>query len=82
MQSFTVLSRLSETNMAKMDAIELLTPKEAARFLRVATRSFYEMMTREDGPPVIKLSRTAARIPKAELMQWLENRKRNGVPRA
>jgi len=68
--------------MASLNSVELLTPKEAARFLRVATKSFYEMMNRKGGPPVIKLSRTSARIPKDEFMQWLENKKLNGVKRA
>jgi excisionase family DNA binding protein len=68
--------------MAQLESVELLTPKEAARFLRVATRSFYEMMNRKGGPPVIKLSRTRARIPKTEFMQWLEAKKTNGVKRA
>lgn len=68
--------------MARMDAVELLTPKEAARFLRMATRSFYEMMNRKGGPPVIKLTRNSARIPKDEFMRWLESRKLNGEKRA
>ena len=67
--------------MAKSE-VDFLTCKEAAYLLRVHINSFYVMMRRKGGPPVIKLSHACARIPKQEFIKWMENRKLNGEKRA
>ncbi len=68
--------------MAKTDSVDFLTCKEAAHFLRINVNSFYQMMRRKGGPPVIKLSHASARVPKNEFMKWLESKKINGEKRA
>ncbi len=68
--------------MARNDSSDFLTCKEAAHFIRMNVNSFYQMMRRKGGPPVIKLSLTRARVPRAEFMKWLESKKLNGEKRA
>jgi predicted DNA-binding transcriptional regulator AlpA len=68
--------------MAKTESEDFLTCKEAAHFLRMNVYSFYQMMRRKGGPPVIKLSQSSARVPRAEFMRWLESKKLNGEKRA
>jgi Helix-turn-helix domain len=48
----------------------LLTPKEAADFLKLSTSSLAKARMRGDGPPYIKFSRTI-RYSKDALLQWM-----------
>ena len=53
----------------------LLTPKEAAVFLRVSTSWLAKARMRGDGPPYAKLGRSV-RYRKDALAQWLKSRAR------
>lgn len=51
--------------------VELLTPKEAARFLRLSESFLAKARMRGDGPRYRKLSR-AVRYLKSDLSDWLK----------
>ena len=53
----------------------LLTPKEAAAFLRVSLSWLAKARMRGDGPPFIKVGRSV-RYPEAALNQWMRGRQR------
>jgi hypothetical protein len=53
----------------------LLTPKEAARTLKVSVSWLAKARMRGDGPPFIKIGR-AIRYSEVALMQWMKSRQR------
>ncbi len=53
----------------------LMTPKEAAHFLRVSLSWLAKARMRGDGPPYIKVGRSI-RYAEAALMQWMKSRQR------
>jgi excisionase family DNA binding protein len=55
--------------------IKLLTPKEAAEFLKVSLSWLAKARMRGDGPPFIKVGR-AIRYSEAALLQWMKSRQR------
>ena len=67
----TVLKAASELNGGE----RLLTPKEAATFLRLSLSWLAKARMRGDGPPYVKLGR-AIRYREGGLMQWLRLRQR------
>jgi predicted DNA-binding transcriptional regulator AlpA len=58
-------------------AIErLLTPKEAAHFLRVSLSWLAKARMRGDGPPYIRVSPRSIRYTEAAVIQWMKLRQR------
>jgi predicted DNA-binding transcriptional regulator AlpA len=53
----------------------LLTPKEAAHFLRVSLSWLAKARMRGDGPPYIRIGRSI-RYSQAALLQWMKSRQR------
>lgn len=53
----------------------LLTPKEAANFLRLSSSWLAKARMRGDGPPYLKLGR-AIRYRESALVQWMKSRVR------
>jgi predicted DNA-binding transcriptional regulator AlpA len=53
----------------------LLTPKEAAYFLRVSLSWLAKARMRGDGPPYIPIGRSI-RYSEAALLQWMKSRQR------
>jgi excisionase family DNA binding protein len=68
--------------MANMDSGTFLTVKEAASYLRVHANTFYIWMRKKDGPPVIKLQHSRARIPKAAFLKWVDSQQIGSKKRA
>jgi excisionase family DNA binding protein len=68
--------------MVNMDSNAFLTVKEAASYLRVHANTFYIWMRKKDGPPVIKLRRSRARIPKAAFLKWVDSQQLRSKKRA
>jgi predicted DNA-binding transcriptional regulator AlpA len=56
----------------------LLTPKEAAHFLRLSLSWAAKARMRGDGPPYIKIGR-AIRYSEAALLQWMKSRTRTST---
>jgi predicted DNA-binding transcriptional regulator AlpA len=54
---------------------ELLTPKEAAAFLRMSESWLAKARMRKDGPPFIEIGRSI-RYGKAAVLRWLKSRER------
>lgn len=59
-------------------SVALLTPKEAARLLKVSTSFLAKARMRGDGPPFIKVGR-AVRYSEAALIQWMKSRNRQST---
>jgi predicted DNA-binding transcriptional regulator AlpA len=57
-------------------SIVLLTPKEAARPLKVSLSWLAKARMRGDGPPYVKLGNRAIRYSEAALIQWMKSRQR------
>jgi predicted DNA-binding transcriptional regulator AlpA len=55
--------------------IVLLTPKEAAKLLKVSVSWLAKSRMRGDGPPYIKVGRSI-RYTEATLLQWMKSRQR------
>jgi predicted DNA-binding transcriptional regulator AlpA len=53
----------------------MLTPKEAANFLRVSESWLAKARMRGDGPPYVKIGR-AVRYGEAALAQWMKSHQR------
>jgi predicted DNA-binding transcriptional regulator AlpA len=53
----------------------LLTPKEAAKLLKVSTSWLAKARMRGDGPPYIRIGRSI-RYAEAALIQWMKSRQR------
>jgi predicted DNA-binding transcriptional regulator AlpA len=58
-----------------LPAVVLLTPKEAARLLKVSFSWLAKARMRGDGPPFIKIGRSI-RYSEAALIQWMRGRQR------
>ena len=58
--------------------IVLLTPKEAARLLKVSLSWLAKARMRGDGPPYIKIRRSI-RYSEAALLQWMKSRQRQST---
>ena len=56
-------------------AIVLLTPKEAAKLIKVSTSWMAKARMRGDGPPYIPIGRSI-RYSEAALLQWMKSRQR------
>jgi excisionase family DNA binding protein len=56
-------------------AVVLLTPKEAARLLKVSLSWLAKARMRGDGPPYIRVGRSI-RYSEAALLQWMKSRQR------
>jgi len=59
-------------------AIVLLTPKEAARLIKVSTSWMAKARMRGDGPPYIPIGRSI-RYSEAALLQWMKSRQRQST---
>ena len=59
----------------KAAPIVLLTPKEAAKLLRVSLSWLAKARMRGDGPPYIRIGRSI-RYAEAALLQWMKSRQR------
>jgi predicted DNA-binding transcriptional regulator AlpA len=55
--------------------LSLLSPKEAAKFLKVSVSWLAKARMRGDGPPYIRIGRSI-RYSEAALLQWLKSRQR------
>jgi excisionase family DNA binding protein len=53
----------------------LLTPKEAAHYLRVSVSWLAKARMRGDGPPFVRIGRSI-RYPETALLQWMRGRQR------
>jgi predicted DNA-binding transcriptional regulator AlpA len=71
-------SQPSSQKLAAM-AILLLTPKEAAKLLKVSLSWLAKARTRGDGPPYIRISPRSIRYTEATLMQWMKSRQRTST---
>jgi predicted DNA-binding transcriptional regulator AlpA len=60
------------------DFERLLTPKEAAQFLRLSLSWLAKSRMRGDGPPFVKPGR-AVRYRESDLLQWLKARARRST---
>jgi predicted DNA-binding transcriptional regulator AlpA len=58
--------------------IVLLTPKEAARVLKVSLSWLAKARMRGDGPPYIRIGRSI-RYSEAALIQWMKSRQRSST---
>jgi len=56
--------------------IVLLTPKEAAKLLKVSLSWLAKARMRGDGPPYIQISPRSIRYAETALMQWMKGRQR------
>ncbi len=56
--------------------IALLTPKEAAKLLKLSVSWLAKARMRGDGPPYIKPGGGAIRYSEAALLQWVKSRQR------
>jgi predicted DNA-binding transcriptional regulator AlpA len=56
-------------------ATTVLTPKEAAKFIKFSLSWLAKARMRGDGPPYIKLRRSI-RYTEAALLQWMKSRQR------
>jgi predicted DNA-binding transcriptional regulator AlpA len=54
----------------------LLTPKEAAKLLKVSLSWLAKARMRGDGPPYILISPRSIRYSEAALIQWMKGRQR------
>jgi DNA-binding transcriptional MerR regulator len=57
---------------------QLLTPRQAARYLNVALRTLQSWQQRRIGPPSIKLLSGVRRYRKADLDQWIAEHREGG----
>jgi excisionase family DNA binding protein len=56
-------------------AVVLLTPKEAARLLKVSLSWLAKARMRGDGPPFIKIGRSI-RYSESDLLRWMKSQQR------
>ena len=61
---------------AATPSLVLLTPKEAAKLLKVSVSWLAKARMRGDGPPYIKVGGRAIRYTEAALIQWMKSRQR------
>jgi predicted DNA-binding transcriptional regulator AlpA len=60
-------------------AIVLLTPKEAAKLLKVSLSWLAKARMRGDGPPYVRISPRSILYTEATLMQWMKSRQRTST---
>jgi predicted DNA-binding transcriptional regulator AlpA len=72
MTSQSSLANSATATKPSAPIIVLLTPKEAAKLLRVSTSWLAKARMRGDGPPFIKIGR-AIRYADAALIQWMKS---------
>jgi predicted DNA-binding transcriptional regulator AlpA len=75
MNSFAAVPKEPTAERPTPAASPLLTPKEAARRLKVSTSWLAKARMRGDGPPYIRIGRSI-RYTEAALLQWLKSRQR------
>lgn len=68
-------SKASSAQKAVAPAIVLLTPKEAAKVLKVSLSWLAKARMRGDGPPYIQFGR-AVRYSEPALVHWMKSRQR------
>jgi excisionase family DNA binding protein len=61
-----------------VSVVVLLTPKEAARLLKVSLSWLAKARMRGDGPPYIRVGRSI-RYTEAALLQWMKSRQRQST---
>jgi predicted DNA-binding transcriptional regulator AlpA len=66
----------SKTGHAPEGGERLLTPKEAANFLRLSESWLAKARMRGDGPPYIAVAPRAIRYRESALLDWLKSRSR------
>jgi excisionase family DNA binding protein len=69
------ISQSNTTGKSSAAIIVLLTPKEAAKLLKVSLSWLAKARMRGDGPPYIKIGKSI-RYSEAALLQWLRSRQR------
>jgi predicted DNA-binding transcriptional regulator AlpA len=62
----------------QLESERLLTPSEAAKFLRVSISWLAKSRMRGDGPPFVKIGR-AIRYRESSLVQWLKSNQRRST---
>jgi excisionase family DNA binding protein len=75
MTSQSPLAISSAAQKSPASTIVLLTPKEAAKLLKVSLSWLAKARMRGDGPPYIRIGRSI-RYAEAALMQWMKSRQR------
>jgi predicted DNA-binding transcriptional regulator AlpA len=68
----SILKSARQLNSAE----RLLTPKDAANFLRLSLSWLAKARMRGDGPPYVKIGRRSIRYREEALVQWLKSRAR------
>jgi len=64
--------------MCSMES-KLLTPEEAAKYLRVSLSTIYRYLTKNQNPlPSKKINKNVVRIDLSELHEWLQQFNRKG----
>jgi predicted DNA-binding transcriptional regulator AlpA len=58
------------------NSLNLLSPKEAAKLLKVSLSWLAKARMSGDGPPYIRVGRRSIRYSEAVLLQWLKSRQR------
>jgi excisionase family DNA binding protein len=71
----TALSGSSAPQKPAVSAINLLSPKEAAKLLKVSTSWLAKARMTGEGPPYIRIGRSI-RYSEAAVLQWLKSRQR------
>jgi predicted DNA-binding transcriptional regulator AlpA len=76
MTSQSSLTGGAATQKPPASTIVLLTPKEAAKLLKVSVSWLAKARMRGDGPPYIRISGRSIRYTEAALLQWMKSRQR------
>ena len=64
---------MSHFNAMELSEVAALTPKEAAKVLRISPPKIYELLQQPDFPAV-RLGPRTTRIPVEALRRWMEER--------
>jgi excisionase family DNA binding protein len=75
MTSQSPLATSASAQKPPTSTIVLLTPKEAAKLLKVSVSWLAKARMRGDGPPYIRIGRSI-RYSEAALLQWMKSRQR------
>jgi excisionase family DNA binding protein len=67
--------------MTRLPVPRLLTVAQVARLTGVQRWRIYELISRGQGPPVLRLGRTI-RVSEAALLRWIEEQERQHAPGA
>ena len=76
MTSQSSLTGGATTQKPHASTIVLLTPKEAAKLLKVSVSWLAKARMRGDGPPYIYMGGRSIRYSEAALLQWMKSRQR------